>query len=263
MKKIGFLGSGNMASLVATVVKQNTDSTLLFSNRSPEKAQALSAKLGGVFSTNQGIAQECDLIFLGIKPQMLDQVLAEITPILKGRKEPYTLVSMLAGATTATLAEKSGASRIIRIMPNTPLAVGQGVIPYCGLGVSQEELEAFAALLQGAGLVDQIVESQLDAASAVAGCGPAFCALFLEALSDGGVYCGLPRDTALRYAAQALAGTGALFLAQGDHPGAMKDKVCSPGGATIRGVVALEEGAFRASTIKAVTEACQRSLDLG
>ena len=130
---------------------------------------------------------------------------------------------------------------VIRMMPNTPAAIGAGVIQYCGLGVTIEELDSFAALLAPAGLVDPVPEGLIDAASALSGCGPAFAYLFIEALADGGVACGLPRDKALSYAAQMAEGAARMVLESGKHPGELKDAVCSPGGTTIQGVRVLEE----------------------
>ncbi len=265
LTEIGFIGTGTMGTLVAEIVAKNVppDTSLHLANRTPAKAEALAKKIGGTATSPTAIAKNCHLIFLGMKPQMLDEALEEIAPALKSRSTPYALVSMLAGVTCQTLAEKSGATQVIRIMPNTPLSVGEGVIQYCGLGVEHQELATFALLLQGAGLVDAVLESQMDAASAVSGCGPAFCALMLEALADGGVLCGLPREKALAYAGQTLLGTGKLLLEGGQHPGQMKDKVCSPGGSTIRGVAALEENAFRSAVIQAVTAAYNRNKELG
>ena len=122
-----------------------------------------------------------------------------------------------------------------------------------------EELEAFAALLAPAGLVDPVPEELIDAASAVSGCGPAYAYLFIEALADGGVACGLPRDKALAYAAQMVAGSARMVLESGRHPGALKDAVCSPGGTTIQGVRALEEGGFRAAAMDAVIAAYEKT----
>ena len=133
----------------------------------------------------------------------------------------------------------------------------------CGLGASQEELDAFQALLAPAGLVDPVPEALIDAASAVSGCGPAFCALFLEALADGGGACGLPRTKALAYAAQTMAGTAQLMLQNGAHPGVLKDAVCSPGGSTIQGVRALERTGVRSAAFEAVIAAFEKTKELG
>ncbi|MEM5780183.1 MAG: pyrroline-5-carboxylate reductase dimerization domain-containing protein, partial [Lawsonibacter sp.] len=152
---------------------------------------------------------------------------------------------------------------VIRLMPNTPVAVGAGVIQYCAQGVSQEELGAFQTLMAPAGLVDRISEELSDASSALSGCGPAFCALLIEALADGGVACGLPRDKAQLYTAQMVKGAAMLMLETGIHPGAMKDGVCSPGGTTIQGVRILEEQGFRAAAMNAVIAAYEKTLSLG
>ena len=153
---------------------------------------------------------------------------------------------------------------VIRIMPNTPCAVGSGVILYdANEQVTPEELEKFATAMSGAGLLDRLEERLIDAGSAVAGCGPAFACLFLEALADGGVACGLPRQKAVVYAAQMLKGTASLLLETGQHPGAMKDAVCSPGGSTIAGVRKLEENGFRGAAMDAVIAALERTAELG
>lgn len=151
---------------------------------------------------------------------------------------------------------------VIRIMPNTPAAIGAGVVQYCGQGAAEEELDSFAALIAPAGLVDPTPEELIDAASAVSGCGPAFAYLFIEALADGGVACGLPRDKAAAYAAQMLAGSARMVLESGKHPGALKDAVCSPGGTTIQGVRALEKGGFRSAAMEAVIAAYEKTVKL-
>ena len=170
---------------------------------------------------------------------------------------------MAAGLTCDTIRDMAGGDYpVIRIMPNTPCAIGKGVVQYCGLGVEEEELAEFAALMAPAGLIDRVEEKLIDAASALSGCGPAFAYLFIEALADGAVACGLPRDKALAYAAQMLAGSAELALNSGKHPGALKDAVCSPGGTTIQGVRALEEGGFRAAAMNAVIAAYEKTLSL-
>ena len=153
---------------------------------------------------------------------------------------------------------------VIRLMPNTPAAVGQGVVLYdCNERVSEADRLRLTDALAPAGLVERIAERLIDAASAVSGCGPAFCDLFLEALADGAVACGLPRAAALRCAAQMMLGSAKLALDSGSHPGALKDAVCSPGGSTIQGVRALEQGGFRGTVMEAVIAAYERTLELG
>ena len=152
---------------------------------------------------------------------------------------------------------------IIRIMPNTPVAVGEGMILYdANEWVTSEMLDAFSHALSKAGRLDRLPEGSIDAASALSGCGPAFVYLFSESLADGAVECGLSREKANLYAAQTLYGAAKLLLESGKHPGELKDAVCSPGGTTIAGVHALEEGSFRAATMSAVNAAYQKTLKL-
>ena len=262
---IGFIGCGNMGSAVARAMGKSAPSAqLLFANRSPEKAMDLARTLGGECSDNTAIARTCSLIVLGVKPQMMQNVLAELAPVLAGRQDRFVLLSMAAGLTTRRIQEMAGnAYPVVRIMPNTPAAIGAGVVQLCAAGVTQEELDWAKTLLSGAGLVDEIPEALMDAASALSGCGPAFACLFLEALADGAVACGLPRDKAVRYAAQMLEGTARLVRESGSHPGALKDAVCSPGGSTIQGVRVLEEQGLRGAAVDAVIAAFEKTKQLG
>ena len=262
---IGFIGTGNMGSAVArAAAKSGLAQHILLSNRTSAKAEALAREIPGASSsTNEENAASAQLIFLGVKPQMMPDVLASISAVLKERRDRFLLVSMAAGLTCQRIRELSGVNcPVIHIMPNTPAAIGAGVVEYCGLDATEEELSDFAALMAPAGLVDRIPESLIDAACAVSGCGNAFACMFLEALADGGVACGLPRDKALCYAAQMLAGTARLVLESGEHPGALKDAVCSPGGTTIQGVRVLEERGFRGAAMDAVIAAYEKTLAL-
>lgn len=264
-QSIGFIGTGHMGSALArAAAKGAAGAPVYLSNRSPEKAEKLAVELNAKLSDNRTVAQQCQIIFLAVKPQMMAGVLEDLAPTLAARKERFVLASMAAGLTAETIQKMAGGKYpVIRLMPNTPSAVGAGVVQYCGLDVTEEELEAFGALLAPAGLVDRVEERLIDAASAVSGCGPAFLYLFLEALADGGVACGLPRDKALAYAAQMAQGAAKMVLESGQHPGALKDAVCSPGGSTIQGVRALEEQGFRAAAMNAVIAAYEKTLELG
>ena len=261
-EKIGFIGTGNMgAAIAAAVAGQGRE--LLLANRTPAKAQALAEQLGARVVKNPEAAGESDLIFLGVKPQMMEGMLDDIAPILRAREKPFVLVTMAAGLTCETIRDMAGgAYPVIRIMPNTPCAIGKGVVQYCSLGVGEEALAEFAALMAPAGLIDRVDEKLIDAACAVSGCGPAFAYLFMEALADGAVACGLPRDKAIAYAAQMVAGSAEMVLRSGKHPGVLKDAVCSPGGSTIQGVRALEEGGFRAAAMNAVIASYEKTLEL-
>lgn len=262
----GFIGTGNMGGALArAAVKIMTKDAVYLANRTPEKAQALAAELGCEVRDNTWIAQNCGYIFLGVKPQMMAGLLAQLAPILAARTDRFVLVSMAAGLEISQLRQMAGGNYpVIRIMPNTPVAVGSGVILYDpSENVTEEETARFCKNLEAAGVLDRLPEKLMDAGSAVAGCGPAFAAMFLEALADGGVACGLPRTKAVEYAAQMLLGTAKLALETGQHPGQLKNAVCSPGGATIAGVRTLEQGAFRASTMEAVIAAYGRTKELG
>ena len=263
----GFIGTGNMggalARAAAAVVEDRRD--LWLSNRTMAKAEALADELGATPADNETIAEECDYILLGVKPQLMGELLTSIAPILKERTTPFCLVSMAAGLTVSRLQEMAGgAYPVIRILPNTAVAVGEGVTLWCcSENVSEAQKGGYMSLFSAAGLLDEIPEGLIDAGCAVAGCGGAFACLFMEALADGGVLCGLPRDKALRYAAQMLRGTAALALETGEHPAKMKDAICSPGGSTIAGVRALEEHGFRGAAQEAVIAAYRRTVELG
>jgi len=264
MNTFGFIGTGNMGGALAKAVAGKCPKEVILSNRTMAKAEALAEKLGCRVDTVAEVAKNCRYLFLGVKPQMMADLLKEIAPVLANR-EDVILVSMAAGLTIADIQRMAGkAYPVIRIMPNTPVAVGEGVILYTvSENVTDEMKNTFCNALSGAGLLDEIPEKLMDAGSAVAGCGPAFACLFAEALADGGVACGLPRDKALTYAAQMLLGTAKLVLESGEHPGKLKDAVCSPGGSTIAGVRALEQGNFRGSTMDAVDAAFYRTKELG
>ena len=170
---------------------------------------------------------------------------------------------MLAGTSIATLTELAGCKcPIIRIMPNTPASVGEGMILYdYNSAVSEEQLSEFTNAFSEAGRLDHLPEASIDAASALSGCGPAFVFLFAEALADAGVECGLKREQANLYAAQTLLGAAQMLLKHG-HPADLKDAVCSPGGTTIAGMHALEKAGFRGAVMDAVNAAYEKTLQL-
>lgn len=265
MAVFGFIGTGNMGGALArAAAKKLSGPSLLLANRSPEKASRLASELGGLLSDNLSIARSADYIFLGVKPQMLPGLMAQLAPVLAGRERPFVLVTMAAGASIQRIQALAGGEYpVIRIMPNTPASIGQGMILYApSPNVSREALELFLELMSGAGRFARLEERLIDAGSSVSGCGPAFVDLFLEALADGGVACGLPRATAMELAAQMTLGAAALVLASGEHPGALKDAVCSPGGTTIQGVRTLEKNGFRSAVTEAVIAAYEKNFNL-
>ena len=261
MATFGFIGIGNMGGAIAMAAAKAVDpAEILVSAQHPEKAAAFSAQYGTVPSDNNTIAREAKFVVLRVKPQYMDSVLRELKPILEVRTD-CVLVTMAAGLTmNAISCMVGGGYPVIRIMPNTPAKLGQGVILYdYNDRVLPEDVAEFLKAMAPAGMVDNLPEKLIDAGSAVSGCGPAFVSLFIEALADGGVACGLPRAKALEYAAQTVMGTAKLMLESGAHPGQMKDAVCSPGGTTIQGVRALERGGFRGDVMEAVIAAYEKN----
>lgn len=262
----GFIGTGNMGGALARAAVKKIDcKAILLANRTTAKAEALARELGCAVGTNADVAAGCRYIFLGVKPQMMADTLAPLQEVLSGRTDRFVLVTMAAGLTMERIAALAGGDYpVIRIMPNTPCAIGEGMILYAANDkVEREELRFFLDAMSGAGLLDELSEHLIDAGSAVAGCGPAYLCQIVEALADGGVTCGLPRQKALLYAAQMVKGTGALILQSGQHPAALKDAVCSPGGSTIAGVRAMEAGGVRSAMMEAVIAADKRNKELG
>lgn len=235
---------------------------LLITDLFEEKLKELSAQTGVEISDTETIAAECDYIFIGVKPQMLEDCFAEIRDILSQRKN-CIIVSMAAGVAISRIKELSGIDSVIRIMPNMPVSVGSGVVLGASENVEKGSRTVFMNIMAYVGVFDWIDEKLIDAASALSGCGPAFVYMFIEALADGAVACGLPRDKALLYAAGTLRGSAEMVIETKKHPGKLKDEVCSPGGTTIMGVKALEDGGFRSNAMNAVFEAYKKTKELG
>ena len=259
---IGFIGTGNMGGALAQAAAAAVGGEhLLLCDVNKEKAAALAQELGAAAVELPALLEQSDYIFLGVKPQVLE---AALKPLCGALRDEQVLISMAAGVSIARVAECVGrACPVIRIMPNTPVAVGQGMVLYTPEETVTAAQEAdFCRVLSCAGRLSKIPEALMDAGSAVSGCGPAFAYLFIEALADGGVECGLPRQQALDLAAQTVLGAARMVLETGRHPGELKDAVCSPGGTTIAGVHALENGGFRSVAMDAVTAAYRRTLEL-
>ena len=260
MYTLGFIGTGSMGGALARAACVKTDpASVILSNRTPEKAAAMAAELGCACGTAEEAAA-AEYIFLGVKPKDMAQGLGQIAPVLRARTDSFVLVSMAAGLDTAAIRAMAGADHpVIRLCPNTPAAIGQGLIAWCAAGVTREQSDRLTALMAGAGLWDECPENLMDTASVLGGCTPAFVYMFIEALSDGAVRCGMSRAQALRYAAKAVEGAAALCGQSGTHPGALKDAVTSPGGSTIEGVLTLEEHGFRAAASQAVIAAWEKT----
>lgn len=259
--KYGFIGCGNMGGAIASALSKSTKSILL--SDPSDKAALLAAKLGCTTGSNMEAVQTCRFLFLAVKPQLLEAVLSPLCAALK-ESQPL-IITMAAGVEIKRIEQITGAPLpIIRIMPNTPVSIGSGTILYChNAQVTEEALNEFLTDMQPCGLMDSIPESQIDAASALSGCGPAYVYMFIDALADGAVACGIPRDKALCYAANTLIGAAKMVQQTGQHPGLLKDAVCSPGGSTIVGVKVLEEQNFRGAVIDCIHAAYTRTKELG
>ena len=259
--KIGFLGCGSMGGAIARAVSQVTKDIVL-TDRSG-RGKALADQLGVAYGSAQEIARDCGWIFLAVKPQMMEAALSPIRESLQEKKP--LLVTMAAGLSMEKIETMAGGDLpVIRIMPNTPAMVGAGMTQYCCNSLVTEENERhFLSLMAHTGHVDKLEEGLIDAASALSGCGPAYMYLFLEGLADGAVACGIPRVKAYEYAAATMEGAAKLMLTAGQHPGQLKDAVCSPGGSTIQGVRVLEEKGLRAAAMDCVIAAFEKSRKLG
>ena len=238
----GFIGTGNMGGALARAARKRlSGEELLLTNRTASKAEALARELGCRAVDNAAAAEQADYLFLGVKPQMMAGMLSELAPVLAARKDRFVLVTMAAGLSIARIQELAGGDYpVIRIMPNTPASIGEGMILYACGGVTAEEEQVFLQGMAGAGKLASLAENLIDAGSA----------------------CGLPRTQALEFAAQMVAGSAKLVLESGQHPGALKDAVCSPGGTTIQGVRTLEEAGFRGAVMDAVIAAYEKNFDL-
>ncbi|MDR0878239.1 MAG: pyrroline-5-carboxylate reductase [Treponema sp.] len=280
---IACIGSGNMGSaLMKGAAGIVGGAHIGFSDSDKSRAKLAAKDLeAGVFHSNIEAVEKADYVFLAVKPQVLPGVLAEIAPSLRERLasgKPAILVSMAAGWSIGKIQAIIGGSGtdvpashapvasvpVVRIMPNTPALISMGMIALAASPeVPADKIIELEKILRSAGMVDRIEEKYMDAVTGLSGSGPAFVYLFIEALADGGVLAGLPRDKALRYAAQTVLGSAAMVGATGKHPGELKDMVTSPAGTTIAGVAALETKSFRGTVISAVEAAYKRSIELG
>ncbi len=262
--KLGFIGCGNMGgALVSAAAKSLKIGEIAVCDQSPEKLANMQ-EYGAEPLTIEALATQSECVVLGVKPQAMAQALSPIAALLRARKN-LTIISMAAGLSIAGLREilgdKNAEIPIIRIMPNTPVAVGEGLILYATDKVSVAAHEAFCSAFSKAGVLKHIPESEIDAGSALSGCGPAFVYAFAEALIQGAKECGIEEKQAEKYAAQTIKGAAEMMLRFGD-PEALRIAVCSPNGTTLAGIAALNKGGFKEVAAKAVTAAYARTLEL-
>lgn len=224
-----------------------------------ERRQFLAQHYGIATSHESSALSDCATLLLAIKPQVFDQVASTLPP-----RPGQLVLSILAGTPLAKLEAAFPAQAVVRAMPNTPATVGAGVTAIApGQHVSTEQLQVARQIFAAVGQVIEVPEGLMDAVTGLSGSGPAYIALVVEALSDGGVAMGLPRAIAQDLALQTVRGTAELLLQTQAHPAELKDRVSSPGGTTIAAVASLEQNGLRAALIEAVRVATQRSKELG
>ena len=264
MKKVGFIGCGNMgeAFLKGIINSELFENANLFVY-DKLRGKEISDKYNiNYLDSEIVITEECDIIFLAIKPNVYFEVIDKIKESINSTK---LIVAMAPGISMEDILEATDNrnSKIVRTMPNLPLMVQEGCIAYAfNENVEEEERALFKELFEKIGVAIETKEELFDAVIGASGSSPAFMFMFIEALADAAVYEGLPRSDAYKLVGQTLVGCGKLFLESGKHPGELKDNVCSPGGTTIVGVKYLEEYGFRGSVIKAVTETIKKSKEM-
>ena len=279
--KIGCIGCGMMGgALIKAIAKKVGGEKILLSDGDVEKAKSLALDLGANFAiSNAQIIENCSHIILAVKPAFFSSVLEQIKSsynekLSSNEKNLPTMISIMAGLSIEKIEQMScqagisgGLQNIVRLMPNLPATVNEGMIALCTKDkVSSEfnqEVEFVKEILSCAGKVEQVSEKLMDVVTAVSGSGPAYGFMFIEALADAAVLLGMPRNQAYIYASQTLKGAAQMVLETSEHPAKLKDAVCSPGGTTIQAVKSLEEKGFRSAVISAVESAYNKSVDLG
>ncbi len=261
--KISFIGAGRMATaLAAGLLQKGFSKSAISAFDVSESASAKFAEKTGIrIAKDIGDSlSEADTVILAVKPQNVAEALSEAKTLLKDK----LLISILAGTRIETLKGLSGCRRLVRVMPNTPALIGEGVSVFCHSdGLSETDISRAESILNAVGSVCQVKESQMDAVTGLSGSGPAYVFDFIQALADGGVAAGLPRDVALKLAAQTVKGAACMVIETGEHPSVLRDQVTSPGGTTAKGLSVLEKNAFRGTVSEAVTAAAERSKELG
>lgn len=261
--RFGFIGVGNMGGALAKAASRSTKQIVLC-DHDAEKASSLAYRIGCEFADSRTVVAESEYVFLGVKPQMMADVLGEIKKTLEAHKD-VILVSMAAGLSIETIRRMAGADyKVIRIMPNLAVEVGKGEILYTtSENVSKVDIGKFLNLMKHAGHLTGIEEGQMDAGCSVSGCGPAFVYKFVRGLAQGGVDAGLDEETSLALAIQTIRGAAKLLESNSAPLDKMIKNVCSPGGSTIEGVNKLDEMHMEEAVSEAVAAAYRRNIELG
>ena len=259
--KYGFIGCGNMGGAIARALSHSTEDIMI--SDPSEKARLLAEELRCAYEDNNIVAETCDCIFLAVKPQVMGDVLMPVAPILCDRKP--LIITMAAGLKISRIEAFIGTHLpVIRIMPNTPVSVGKGMILYtCNDLVTKSSLETFLQDMGHAGQLDQLEEKLIDVASALSGSGPAYMYQFLEAMADGAAACGLSKEKAIVYAVATMEGAAKMLMQTGEEPSKLRDAVCSPGGSTIEGLKVLNKEGFSNAVQNCIIAAYNRNLELG
>lgn len=264
-KKVGFIGGGVMAEaiikgLINTKLVESNNITI--SDVSAARLKYMASKLGvNTVSNNVLVAEQSDVLFLAIKPQVIKNILKELAPIVSKKT---IVISIAAGISTTTIGEYFPDVPIIRVMPNTPLAVGEGMSAIAlGENATKEDGELALQIFSTSGRAVIVDEHLLDGVTGLSGSGPGYAFVMIDALADAGVSVGLSRQTALMLAAQTLLGAAKMVLETGEHPAKLRDAVTSPAGTTIAGIHVMEQRGVRAALIDAVITASKRSAEMG
>lgn len=261
--KLGFIGAGKLAESIARgVVKSGVLPAyrIRTAHSNQDRRSAFQSFGVSVFHRNPEVIEDSDVVILSVKPQTVKRVALELRPLLSDK---HLLVSVVAGVRLKDLQEWTGHDRFIRVMPNTPAAVGQAAsVISLGAAATENDGELVSQLFGAIGKVWKADEKLFDAVTGLSGSGPAYIYLAIEALADGGVAAGLPRELALGLASQTVLGAASMVINTGKHPGQLKDDVASPGGTTIAGIHELEKTGFRGSLMNAVVAAGKRGQEL-
>lgn len=264
-KIIGFIGSGNMATaMIGGILKSElvSPTKIMCSDPSSEKLEKLNKKYGVITTTNNcEIAKKSDILILSVKPQFYPVVIEEI----RNEVNNNTIIVVIAAGQKIEIIKELFARKIkvVRAMPNTPALVGEGMAALCPCPmILPDELDLICKIFNSFGKCEVIPEKLMDAVTAVSGSSPAFVFMLIEAMADGAVLEGMPRNVAYNFVAQTVLGSAKMVLETGKHPGELKDMVTSPAGTTIEGVKVLEENGLRGTMIKAIHETAEKSRKL-
>lgn len=259
---LGFVGAGNMAhAIIKGAIEKKAacaENIYVYDIDTTKLAEMENSLRIQTVDNMETLCAKGDIIFLAIKPNVMSTILKEVKNDLNGDKP---IVSIAAGWSADMIKDIVGRNKkVLRLMPNTPLMVGEGMSVFeTPSNFPDQEKSFIECIFSALGKIEYAPLKLMDAVTAVSGSGPAYVFMFIDALADAGVLCGLPRNKALKLAAQTVLGASKMVLDTGNHPGVLKDAVCSPGGTTIEAVKSLEQDGFRAAVINAVEQCAEKS----